>query len=228
MDNFITYLQGQVNRAIYVWGGQGQNLSEMNDPEKWIRSRETSETNANRAIALFKKRKADGVYPIRCFDCSGLIVYFLYDLHHAIPGDRNARGLYQMCDVVGKTAKTAGELVFFSKTGESADISHVGVYIGGGKVIESIGRDYGVVETNVNDRAWTYAGHLPELDPFLNDGAKIKFEVAHPLYHGEPYLAMQEALNLAGYGELALDGKWGKKSQAAFDSLVKDYARNNE
>lgn len=225
MNNFIEYLHSQVNRAIYVWGGQGQDLSAMKDPEQWIRTKETSTTNANRAIALFKKRKAAGVEPIRCFDCSGLIVYFLYDLHHAISGDRNARGLYQMCDTVGKTPQRKGELVFYSKTGKPADISHVGVYVGDGKVIESIGRDYGVVETNTDDRAWTYAGHLPALDPFIVDGSGVTFDVTQPLRQGEPYLAMQKALNLAGYGDLALDGKWGKKSQAAFDRLIKDYSR---
>lgn len=224
MSEFIRYLYEQVDRAVYVWGGQGQNLLEMKEPEKWIWEGETSEKNAERAIALFRRRRAKGIDPIRAFDCSGLIVYFLCDLKHAIPGDRNARGLYLMCDTVGGRPEKAGELVFYSKTAKPADISHVGVYVGDGKVVEAIGRDYGVIETNYEDRAWTFAGHLPQLDPYLEDTEPVRFEVTKPMREGEPYRAMQKALNLAGYGPLDEDGKWGKKSQAAFDGLIGDYA----
>ena len=52
---FIKYLKGHVG-DIYVWGAQG----ETNITEKWIRRRETGEKNAERAIALWEKRKAEG------------------------------------------------------------------------------------------------------------------------------------------------------------------------
>ena len=71
---FIKYLKGHVG-DIYVWGAQG----ETNITEKWIRRRETGEKNAERAIALWEKRKAEGRSPIAAFDCSGLIVKFLLD-----------------------------------------------------------------------------------------------------------------------------------------------------
>ena len=51
---FIKYLKGHVG-DIYVWGAQG----ETNITEKWIRRRETGEKNAERAIALWEKRKAE-------------------------------------------------------------------------------------------------------------------------------------------------------------------------
>ena len=54
---FIKYLKGHVG-DIYVWGAQG----ETNITEKWIRRRETGEKNAERAIALWEKRKAEEPY----------------------------------------------------------------------------------------------------------------------------------------------------------------------
>lgn len=59
--------------------------------------------------------------------------------------------------------------------------------------------------------------------------SKTKFEVSSPMHEGPAYLAMQEALRQAGYTDyedkpLSPNGKWGKRSQAAFDKLVADYA----
>ena len=53
----------------------------------------------------------------------------------------------------------------------------------------------------------------------------IKFEKTNPIKTGEPYLAMQKALNAAGYTDatgkvLVEDGKWGTKSQQAFEKLI--------
>ena len=58
---------------------------------------------------------------------------------------------------------------------------------------------------------------------------KIRFEVVSPMHKGDVYLAMQRALNAAGYSDadgapLDEDGKWGKRSQQAFDTLIADYA----
>ena len=49
LSKFIAYLHEQVqNHSIYVWGAQGQQGAAIT--EAWIKRRETSTTNANRAI----------------------------------------------------------------------------------------------------------------------------------------------------------------------------------
>lgn len=58
---------------------------------------------------------------------------------------------------------------------------------------------------------------------------KIKFEVRSPMLTGDAVQAMQTALSAAGYTDadgkaIIADGKWGKKSQAAFDAMIADYA----
>ena len=228
--NFINYLIALVNRAIYVWGGQGEILTDMENPEAWIRAHETSSYNAERAIKLYRKRVAEGVTEIRAFDCSGLIVYFLLNLVHAIKYDVTAKALYTMCDYhPAITELEKGDLVFYSKDNLPSTISHVGVYIGNGEVIESRGRDYGVVLTKIAERTWNFAGHLPQLDAYVWTETHPVFNaVVHPMNKGDAYKAMQIALNKAGFtdndgNELAEDSKWGKKSLTAFTKMIKFY-----
>ena len=56
ISEFIEYLESHIG-DIYVWGAQGQHDSQIT--ENWIRSRETSSTNAERAIKFWEKRKAE-------------------------------------------------------------------------------------------------------------------------------------------------------------------------
>lgn len=221
MSEFIDYLYKQVNKAIYVWGAQGDNLTEMDDPISWIIDSETNTVNANRAIALYQKRKREGVDPILAFDCSGLIVYFLYDLKHAIPGDRNTKGLYAMSKKLA-SPKNPGDLVWYSKTGKPEDISHVGVYVGNGSVIEAKGRDDGVIETKLTDRTWTFAGHLLQLDQYLVDEEHPSFKVESPMKQGDIYYDLQKVLKNAGYLPTTPNGIWGRNSYNALKSLCED------
>ena len=78
LTDFLNLLRGQVGRGIYVWGGNGQDLNAMSDPIAWIERREEDPENEKRDIALYEKRKKDGVNPIQAFDCSGLVYWALH------------------------------------------------------------------------------------------------------------------------------------------------------
>lgn len=80
LREFIEYLQEQVvNHSVYVWGAQGQLGPAVN--ERWIRQVETSEANANRAIAFWRKQVDAGFGDVlRAFDCSGLGMYWLQNV----------------------------------------------------------------------------------------------------------------------------------------------------
>ena len=161
IGKFLELLGGQVNRGIYVWGGNGENLSEMKDPEAWIRSKETSTENAERAIKLYRKRKAAGVKEIRAFDCSGLIYWALKTLG-LIKSDVSSRGLYKLCDPIEEAELKPGDLVFHD---DGKQIVHVGAYATGGYQIESMGRDVGVVKSKRKAGYWTKFGRYPALQP---------------------------------------------------------------
>ena len=53
---FKRYLDQQIDKAIYVWGAQGDVLSALHDPEKWIKNQESDLTNRKRAIDLYRAR----------------------------------------------------------------------------------------------------------------------------------------------------------------------------
>lgn len=232
MSEFINYLDAQVDKAIYVWGAQGKNLSELSvgEAEKWIRDRETNSRNALRAIDLFRKRIAAGVDPILAFDCSGLIMHFLHDLKK-VCSDMTAQRIYERCDYhpsVNELRK--GDLVFRGNSATS--ISHVGAYVGNGKTIECKGRDDGVVKRDLSAGGWNFYGHLALLDPYLVEPKHPQFmQVTSPMSKGEDYKAMQIALNKAGFTDysdetLSEDGKWGKKSKSAFEKMITFYGGN--
>lgn len=108
------------------------------------------------------------------FDCSGLVkwVYINADVGvnyfpdgswiQADWGRRNNFGVGE----IGKSAELErdklepGDIVFFKgslptdgySVSKELDIRHVGMYIGDGKIVEAKGKDYGVVESNINEK----------------------------------------------------------------------------
>ena len=147
--HFITYLKGEVaNGSIYVWGAQGQK----DITEAWIRKRETSTKNADRAIKLWKIRLLNGFGHMRAFDCSGLIVYYL-NREGLYKTDLSANGLYGKSVKLKREELREGDLVFRHNLLKAY---HVGIYIGNGQVIEPKGRDDGVVMRDINASGSSY------------------------------------------------------------------------
>lgn len=218
---FKRYLDQQIDKAIYVWGAQGDVLSALHDPEKWIKNQESDPTNRKRAIDLYRARKAAGVWPIRAFDCSGLITYFLQD-KMGVMGDKTAQGLYDACIKLKKSELRFGDLVF--KGADDKHITHVGVYYGEGITVESKGRDDGVVKTKLNERPWSFFGRLEALQPYLVPEAPVTFSVLTPRVKGDAVRLLQLTLNEAGYTDdngdmLDCDGVFGRKTAEALDKM---------
>lgn len=155
LADFLDFLRAQLGH-IYVWGAQGETVNNT----EWIYSKETTAFNGARAAALYQKRLEEGKSPIRAYDCSGLIVKFLLD-RRLIPYDLSSRGLYAKCTPVARGALRPGDMVFRHN---GVRIYHVGVYMGNGRVIESKGRDDGVVERDIDasgEKYWNRYGRPP-------------------------------------------------------------------
>lgn len=88
------------------------------------------------------------------FDCSGLIYY---SAHHALGQQlpRTAKAIYSHVRIVSEEKREEGDLIFF-KTTSSGQISHIGIYIGGGQFISAIsdGPNSGVVVSSLNQPYW--------------------------------------------------------------------------
>lgn len=161
ISEFLDLLYAQVDRGIYVWGGNGENLLCIDDPIAWIRKHETSKANAERAISLFEKRFDNGIDPIRAFDCSGLVYWAQKEAGYGYK-DHTANGWYGECNKV--TELTEGDLVFHHN---GLRCTHVGVYVGCNTVIEAKGRDVGVVATvySKESKYWNRQGRLKKMPP---------------------------------------------------------------
>jgi len=90
---------------------------------------------------------------------SGLLIIEAFRDHISGYGDDTANGLYNGCTQkggIGNIPDTPGVIVW--KKG------HIGVYLGSGQVIESRGKDYGVVITKLKSRDFTNWGKLRDVD----------------------------------------------------------------
>ncbi len=101
-------------------------------------------------------------YGKRVHDCVGLIKGYLWSdtptstPKYTVSQDVSANGMRNACKEKGDISTMpdiAGILVFMS--------GHVGVYIGGGFVIEARGHEYGVVKTKLSGRGWKWWGKCP-------------------------------------------------------------------
>ena len=168
-------------------------------------------------------------------DCQGLLdAYLTYVCNDKT--DINADMNYRLwCNAKGPIDDITrdyviGEAVFVSN--KNGKMTHVGWICGFDSdgtplVVEARGLRYGVVVTRLDTRPWTHRGIMAQKFKYSEEieMEKIKFEVRSPMLTGDAVQAMQTALSAAGYTDadgkaIAADGKWGKKSQAAFDAMI--------
>lgn len=127
----------------------------MDNPKEWIRRMETSTSNANRAIAFMEKAEKS---PLYAFDCSGLAMYYIQNLKK-ISGDMSSNTLYNKCTKISKNELRKGDWVFRKYvSGENkGKVYHIGYVVDDNlNVIESKGRDDGVVKRSLNASGSSY------------------------------------------------------------------------
>ena len=99
-------------------------------------------------------------------DCVGLIKGYLWKneqgkIIYNASQDKNVQGMLKNCSesgYVNALPEISGLILF------NANYTHVGIYIGDGKVIEAKGHAYGVVQSNVKDKKWYKWGKLDWLE----------------------------------------------------------------
>jgi cell wall-associated NlpC family hydrolase len=85
------------------------------------------------------------------FDCSGLTQYVYREFGIALP--RRAIRQSRVGDPVGRGLRR-GDLVFFSTDARLFEVTHVGIYEGGGFMIDASKRYGRVRRDNLNDAYW--------------------------------------------------------------------------
>lgn len=159
-ETIIEKAKAQVKyHSIYIWSAQGQKVKNLKVSK--IRSMETSGANAARVFRRIADIMSQGFYSssTRAFDCSGFICWLLVLIGLEIKGfDMTAAGLLnRYTRVLSLNDLQPADLVY--KLDKDGHAVHVGLYIGGGMIIEAKGRDAGVVISTLTD-SWT-AGNRP-------------------------------------------------------------------
>ena len=167
------------------------------------------------------------------WDCSGLFAWSFKELGGSIAHGSNS--IYdRYCSAKGKLSggkRTDGKdllpgtAVF---TGSASDHGHIGLYIGGGKVIEAQGTQAGVVVSDVTLKKWTYWGELKGVDysgtetpsqpdPAPEDPKNDEKPILKKGDRGEWVTVAQTKLINKGYscGTTGADGIFGKNTESA-------------
>ena len=159
----VEYVKGQIGRP-YWFGTFGQKAS-------------TSLLTAKRKQYPSYYEDADFALQFgkKVHDCGGLIkgAIFCDGAIDAAPKynkkyDVDSDTMLNQCSESGSISsipEIEGALVF--KKG------HVGVYIGGGKVVEARGHRYGVIESNLGDMPWTNWGKHKDIEYIVENKAEM-------------------------------------------------------
>ena len=231
---------GLVNYTIaqlglpYWWGGYGQTAS----ASLLIQMQNLYPSVYNSSLYSNAKEQ----FGKRVHDCVGLIKGYRWsETPTSNPvynpsQDVAVPGLYNQCSkrgVISTMPDQPGVCVFMK------DMSHVGVYIGGGYVVEARGHAYGVVKTQLSTRGWSlwgmpdwikydtekkeytdYFSELSEHDkesilklPTISKGTKE---------HGYAG-ALQMLLVFYGSVSIEVDGDFGTKTQGALIKWQSDH-----
>ena len=76
-----------------------------------------------------------GSNPNTSFDCSGFVSWVLTQSGVCNTGRLGAQGLYNISTPVSSANARPGDLIFFVGTYDTPGVSHVGIYVGGGKML---------------------------------------------------------------------------------------------
>lgn len=154
-ENLISKFQYALdNDWGYIWGKWGQIWTQAD------------QANASREQTVKYGSKWIGHHVA---DCSGLFRWAFDQYGVGIAHGSNS--IYdRYCSAKGKMKAgkrtdgkemLPGTAVF---TGTDGDHGHIGLYIGGGEVIEAAGTQQGVIKSKVTASKWTYWGELKAVD----------------------------------------------------------------
>jgi len=127
---------------LYVWGASA--LTDLSDTKIQAMDDEFA-----RAISFRESQYKAGLADLMAHDCSGFISWLMRETG-IWDNRRDCDGLWSICDEVARNELIAGDFLFRNSSTNTDNETHIGLYLGAGKVIHAKGRDVGVVAEGIN------------------------------------------------------------------------------
>ena len=169
-------------------------------------------------------------------DCSGLFVWAFKQYGGAIAHGSNSI-FNRYCSSKGKLKNgrpadgselLPGTAVFVYHADED-NRSHIGLYVGDGKVIEAAGTGEGVCVSDVTHKKWAEWGRLKDVDYSDGDSGFPDKPTWHPTIRrgskGNDVILMQRMLYSLGsdIGVAGIDGDFGRGTEQALKAFQSDH-----
>ena len=219
----------------YIWGTSGKMWTAA-DQKKLEETTDSDRANSRKYGSKWIGR--------RVADCSGLFSWAFKMLGGSIYHgsntiwDRYCSAKGELVDGKRDDGKELlpGTAVFtYNKTKKKR--GHIGLYIGGGWVIEARGAKYGVVKTKLKDRPWVEWGELKGVDyagapadpvqpePVKPESAEEEYPTIRKGSKGKWVTLAQVKLIAAGYscGPQGADGDFGSNTEKAVKLFQKEH-----
>lgn len=209
-SGLIEYAKAQVGLP-YWWGTFGQTGSASLHAAK-----------KRQYPSYYTARDFPSQYGKRVHDCIGLVKGYLWSKNpSAAPvyngsEDKSASGMYKASKIrgpIGTFDFLPGRLIYKGK--DPDHINHVGVYIGGGMLIEAKGHAYGVVMGPFKPAEWTFWSQCP----YITADTKTDLPAAEPT---EEYQAPKTAEVLRGVDMSDVQLKGGIDLPAFYEKHKQD------
>ena len=221
LQEFINYLYSWVNRAMYIIGGQHTKITCEADVDKYEKG-----ANARKAKATYRRIvKETGDNVVYAFDCSGLGMYWLYNLEHIAKGDMTANGMYGKCEKVSDNHVNTGCWVFKTYTSGSnrGRAHHIGYVIGMKNndpiIVSSRGRAYGVV---TGETGWNAIGIPTYFKAEVKD-IYVQRRILKYGCKGEDVKYLQRTMNEKWNCGLEVDGIFGSATRKAVKQIQRRF-----
>ena len=211
LNEFISYLNEQVGQP-YVWSGQHTKLtpdnyvSVINKKEANTGGYKGGPTYAQAAIDYCKKLFDEGAEVLYAYDCSGLGVYWLYNLKHIWKSDVNANTMMHRCTDLDTAGPPGKGWWVFRLDDQKTKATHIGYMVDGEYLIEAKGRKYGLCKTKFWAHDWDCWG-IPKV---------FADEIKNPEPTPQPTGAVVEVVGKSVYVRASDISKDGKKGRVLF------------
>lgn len=240
-DKYEDYMTPKVNKSLYIFGAQGQNIVDLLDR---MCAMAGSLSKVNLILTLLQERLRHGysIDDIDAFDCSGLFMKFAMD-EGLFKYDMTADDIYNSISQKIKVIEVdRGDFVFYGsikenpKTGKKEwGADHIGYAISATDVIEARGSKYGVVLTKISDRPWEKAARpdwwsniTPIPIPPTPEKPVLKRELYFEKIDGKIVIRgtdveeAQRMLTDKGYNPGVIDGIFGRNTEIAVKNFQHD------